>query len=445
MSDVQPADLVVSGRYVLTLDPQDAILENASVVIRDGRIVAIAPTDLVQERFTPARTIEHPDMAVMPGLIDCHVHTCQQLPRGLGEGMPVVQWLQRIVSFEAAMDEDEVSASARAACLEMIKGGTTGFIEACGNPLYADAVGEAIVASGLRGVLTRSTMEYPESDWETPPTFVMDADENLRASEALIDRWHNAANGRVSAWAGWRQQWNLSDETIVKLVQLARDRGVGFHGHLSTRRYGQVEHLDRLGVLGPEFVFAHAIRYTERELGLIKHYDVKINHNPGASMYGAYGAGIAGSFPEMIQRGVCVCIGCDSVASGMSLDMFQATRLASVLHKEVRQDASLIPPSTALRLAVTNGARACRWPDVGSLVAGNRADLIVVDVAQPHLQPLHDLVSNLVYCASGQDVVTTIVDGQVLMDNRVVEVMNERAVLAQAAEAATSVVKKWRA
>ena len=441
---MRDVDLLLTGGWVLPQERPGEALPNATVAIAGDRIVDVGPAADVAERVQAARTIDCSGKAVLPGLVDCHVHTCQQLARGLADDVGVLEWLTRIVAFEGVMDADDVYHSARAACLEMIKSGTTAFIEGCANPFYIDAAGQAMAESGIRAVLTRSTMEIQEPDWTVPDPFLMDGEANFEGTRQMIQRWNGAADGRVAAWCGWRQQWNLTDELLARIIRLARDCGVGLHGHLSTRRYGQIELLDRLGVLGPDLVFAHAIRYTAREIDLIAHYGVKIDHNPGASMHGAYGSAPAGQYPEMLEKGVCVCLGCDGAANGNTLDMFQTMRLAATLHKEVRQDPTVISAAQALQMGTVNGARACQWEDVGVLAPGKKADVIVVDLMQPHLLPLHDVTNNLVYCASGQDVVTTICDGKVLMEDRRVLVMDERRALAEANERAEQIAVRWR-
>lgn len=435
MAGAVQADLLLTGGWVVTGAADGSVIPNGAVAIAGNRIAAVGPAAEVARRGSAARTIDCAGQAILPGLIDCHVHTCQQLARGLADDIPVRAWLEKIVAFESAMDEEDVYWSARLALLEMIKSGTTGFIEGCANPFHVDAVGRALEESGMRGALTRSCMEIPESDWKTPDAFVMSAEENLSGTARMIDRWHGKADGRIQGWVGWRQQWNLSDELLVRIVRLARERGVGLHGHLATRRFGQIEHLDRLGVLWPDMVFAHAIRFTGREVDLIRHYDLKIDHNPGASMHGAYGSAVAGQFPELLERGVRVCLGCDGAANNNTLDMFTEMRLASTLHKEMRQDAGVISPRQALAMATRHGAAALMHGDrLGVLAEGRLADVITVDLAQPHLQPVNDVVSNLVYCAGGRDVMTTIVDGRVLMENRKVATMDEKETLARAGE-----------
>lgn len=436
-------DLLLLGGHLLT-EASAGIVPNGAVAILGDRITEIGPAETVRAAVNPRRTIDCSGKVVLPGFVDCHVHTCQQLSRGLADEVDVDEWMRRIVWFEAVMTEEDVAASARAACLEMIKAGTTGFMEACANPLYVDAVGEAIRDSGLRGILTRSTVELSAGNWALPAPLVMDAAENLRATRRMIEKWHGESDGRISAWCGWRHLSNMSDQLVKDLVALAREFDVGLNGHLAVQEYGEVEYLDRLGLLGPDMLFSHGIRLSARDLELIAHYDVKISHNPGASTHGAYGSATVGRFPEMLDRGICVGLGSDSAAGGNKVDVLRLAYLAAVVHKEVRQDPAAISAVKALEMATRNGALALGWHDVGFLAAGSKADIAVVDATQPHLLPLHNVANNLVYCGSGQDVVTTIVDGRVLMENRNVLVMDESDVLAEASARADQIVGRWQ-
>jgi 5-methylthioadenosine/S-adenosylhomocysteine deaminase len=437
------ADLVLKADWIITHDRPGIVFKNAAVAIKGNSICDVGAAQEVANRTNAKRVMDYPGKAILPGLVDCHVHTCQQLARGLADEVPVSEWLARIVPFEAEMDETDVHVSVQAACIEMIKSGTTGFMEACANPLHIDAAATAMEASGLRVNLTRSTMDLQQKDWTVPHPFLMSTEKHIAETTAMIRRWNGAASGRMSAWCGWRHRYDTSGDLLIALVKLAREHGVGLHGHLSTRHYGEVDDLDRLGVLGPDFLLAHAIRYTARELELIKRYDVKIDHNPGASMHGAYGSAVAGQFPEMLDRDICVGLGCDAAPSGNFLDMIEAVRLAATLHKEVRQNASLITASKALFMGTTDGARACGWKDVGVIAPGKKADIIVVDMMQPHLLPVHDVISNLVYCAKGSDVVTNIVDGRILMENRRVLSFDEHKVLTAAIDRAERVKARW--
>jgi 5-methylthioadenosine/S-adenosylhomocysteine deaminase len=444
MTGMVEADLLLRGGYVVPQERMGQVIEDGAVAIRGNRIVDVGAAAEVGARVRATRTIECGGRAILPGLVDCHVHTCQSTARGLADDVPVGEWLTRIVGFEAYMQEEDVVASVRLACLEMIKSGTTGFIEACMNPLYVDAAAEVVAEAGLRCALTRSNMEQREPTWDAPDAFIQGGESSVDATRAMIKRWNGAANGRINAWSGWRHAQDTSDELLIALVGLMDEFGVGLHAHLATRQYGEVERLERIGALRPGMVFAHGIRYTAREVELLKYHDVKIDHNPGASLHGAYGASRVGQFPEMLAQGVCVCLGCDAAANNNTLDMFRTMYLAATIHKDARCDASMIPAPLALQMATSNGARACGWDDLGALAPGKKADLIVVNLLQPHLMPIDNVINNLVYCASGQDVETTIVDGQILMEQRRVAGLDEAKILREAVESAERVKARWR-
>ena len=434
-------DLLLTGGIVVA--DSSHVIRDGAVAIQGERIVATGPSAELTKTVRAERVIDCTGKAVMPGLIDAHNHTCQSTARGLADDLPVTDWLNRVIGFEAALDDEDVAASVRLACVEMIRGGTTGVMEGCAPPDFVDTVGEVFAESGMRCILTRSTMEKPDPTWSVPKSFLRDAATNLRETRAMLKRWHDTNGGLVHAWPAYRHAQDVSAELVVELCKLVDEFGVGLHAHQSTRRFGEIEFLDELGVLRPEMVFAHAIRYSRREMELIRAHGIKLNHNPGASMHGAYGASTLGHYPELVAMGVCVAIGADGAANNNTLDMFREMRLAATVHKEARMNSTVIPARVAFDMATVNGATACRWPDVGRLAPEMKADLIVVDVMRPHLVPHHDIVSNLVYCANGHDVVTTIVNGRVLMEDGIVTVFDEAKVIRDALRSAERVLQRW--
>lgn len=426
------SNLLLLNGILLTGEEDQAPMREGGLAIRGNQIVAKGKTAALKEEFPSFRQIDCSGMLLIPGLIDTHVHTCQQIARGIADEMPGNAWLERVVNFEALMNEEDVYWSTILACLEMIKSGTTCFVEACANPLYYDAVGEAIKESGLKAILTRSTVEIPDSDWIFPGSFVETSSQALENSLKMIEKWEGAGEGKIRAWFGCRQIWNVSEELLKEMTQMAERMGVGIHTHAGTRRTGQIEGLEKLELLGPHLLIAHSIRYSRREIELIKKYNVKICHCPAASMHGSYGSAAIGLFPEMIEKGVTVSLGCDGAANNNKLDMIEEMRMAAMIHKEARIDPKAIPKETAFRMATLNGARAIGWEDkIGSLAIGKRADITIVDFKKPHLVPIFDPLSNLVYASNGQDVKTVIIDGEIIMEDRVVRTLDEEEILRQ--------------
>ena len=357
--------------YVLPQQRPGQVIEHGAVAIQGNKIVDVGPADRLQATTRAVRTIDCTGRLVMPGLVDCHVHTCQSTARGLADDVPVSEWLDRIVGFEAFMDEQDVVASVQLACLEMIKSGTTGYIEACLNPLYVDAAAEVVASSGLRCALTRSNMQQKEPTWDAPDDFLEGADTSLQATRDMIKRWNGAANGRISAWSGWRHAQDLSDEMLLDLVKLMDEYGVGLHAHLGTREYGEVDRLDRLGALRSGMVFAHGIRFTAREIELLKLTTSRSTTTPCQP-------------PRLLRRlpsrsvsrdarqGHLRLPRLDAGANNNTLDMFRTMYLAATIHKDARGDATIIPAPVALQMGTTNGARACGWSDVGVLAPATR-------------------------------------------------------------------------
>ena len=206
-----------------------------------------------------------------------------------------------------------------------------------------------------------------------------------------------------------------------------------------------IEYMDSIGILGPNWVLTHMAILSEKELRMLKEKDVKVCHNPGASMHGAYGACIVGKFPEMIAMGITVVLGTDSSSANNSLDMFRAMYEVATAHKEIRLVPDLIPPEKALEMATIDGARALMWNDeIGSLEKGKKADVIVIDSHRPNWIPMHDfsIVPNLVYSGSGDDVETVIIDGQIVMENRQFKTINPNDVLEEAQKCTEKIVSK---
>jgi 5-methylthioadenosine/S-adenosylhomocysteine deaminase len=274
--------------------------------------------------------------------------------------------------------------------------------------------------------------------------------------EAVVQRWHGRAGGRIRGAYGVRIDVNASPELLEGAHRLAERDGVLVEMHTQTNQarlawmretlgHSTIELLESRGLLGPRWLLIHCVHLTNAEVELLHRRDARVSHNPGASTHGCYGAFSRGKFPEMIAKGVTVGLGCDSTAANNSLDMFRAMNLAATVHKEVRLVPDLIVPEKALEMATIDAARAIGWDDeIGSLEAGKKADVIVVDARRPNLVPAHpfSIVPNLVYSGDGADVETTIVDGRVLMEERRFLTLDPSAVLDRAHSAAERIVRQ---
>jgi 5-methylthioadenosine/S-adenosylhomocysteine deaminase len=330
-------------------------------------------------------------------------------------------------------------------CLEQIRAGVTSFAEPGGQFVcgMARAVGEA----GLRAKLAKSVMDCGEG---LPAHWQLSADEELETQVADFERFHNTADGRIQVWFGLRTIFNNSDDLITRTKELADKYGVGIHMHVAEaksevdyviERFGEptVTHLDRLGVLGPNLLAVHAVWLTNAEIDLFKQHDVKVSHNPASAMRVLGFAKI----PQMIEKGVCVSLGTDGASSSNRMDIVDEMWLASLIHKGWRLDPTVVPSEAILRMATRDGARALLDEGrYGSLEAGKKADLIVIDPHGPSMMPVNDRIAALVTALHSTNVRSTMCDGRWLMRDRKVLTLDEDAIIREATERANAIYQR---
>jgi 5-methylthioadenosine/S-adenosylhomocysteine deaminase len=453
-SDGEAVLVIHNADDVITVDQDRRIVRNGSVVIRGNRIERVVKATDVSDQELRGRVIDAAGKILLPGLIDTHIHTTKQLNRGLADEVELRDHLlERQFPFEAQMDEEDAYWSSLACTLELIRSGTTCFIEA-GNH-YPDATGRAIEESGMRGIVARTASDLEKSLQGSLPErlFREHTDDILAKSTATVERWNGAADGRIRAWFQVRITYLGSDRLCRESKRLADLHGVGFEAHCTTswenrqtvyRQFGSSElrRLERLDALGPNVMLVHMGWVEDADLHLLRDHDLKISHCPGSSLHASMGSIVNGKIPTYLALGATVGLGSDSAGSNNSLDMFRNMYLMSA-HKEVHHDARLLPAETALEMATINGARVALWDDeIGSLEPGKRADMILVDAWRPEMQPVHNPVSNLVYSANAGCVDTTIVDGRVLMEGRRVKTLDTTRILEEASRRAPAIARR---
>jgi len=450
------AELLIKGGIVITADKDRRIIKNGSVVIDDDKIVSVGKTEEISKKFTSVgEVIDASGKIIMPGLIDTHIHHTQMLARGIADDVDLVTWIHdRILPYEAALDNDSTYLSAMLACLEMIKTGTTTAIDPGGYRM--ENVAKALSDSGMRGLISWASMDAFTERRTIPKEIYTTTDEAIKANEKLIQEFHRSLNDRIRVRAGIRIETNASDRLVKEINELAKKYNTGVEMHAAVARE-QVEFvrektglpvvkwLNSLNVLGPHWLLIHMGWIDDEEVEIIKNKDVRIAHVPGASMKGAYGSGRFGKFPELISKGVTVGLGCDSSAANNSIDMFRAMWQVAALHKEVRYDPALISPEEAFEMATINAAKAVQWENqIGSIEVGKKADLILLNINRSNWIPVHDfsIIPNIVYSGDGHDIETVIIDGRIVMRNRKVLTINEDELLNKAQKAAEKVIDK---
>ena len=423
--------LVVTGGTVVTMDGAGRVLTPGALAIDGGEIVAVDTVAAVRAAYRGRQTIDATGQVVLPGLINTHTHAPMVLYRGLADDLALMEWLERyIFPAEARTVSPEfVRAGTRLAVLEMIQSGTTTFADMY---YFEEAIADETRRAGLRGVLGQTVIQFPVADAKTPA-------EALARAEAFIRAFQGDA--LITPAVAPHAMYTLDGPTLQAARALSEKYGVPTLIHLAEteaevqnarERYGAtpVEFLDRLGFLGKGVLAAHGVWVNDAEMATLQARGVGVSHNPESNMKLA--SGVA-PVPAYLRGGTRLGLGTDGAASNNDLDMFEAMRMASLLHKLQSRDPRAVNAQQALGMATIGGARALGLETrIGSLETGKRADVITVSMASARQTPLYDPVSHLVYATQGGDVRTTIVDGRVLMRDRRVLTLDEAAVRREA-------------
>jgi len=446
--------LIKNADWLVTMDRDRRIIRDGAVAIEGSTISSVGKTSEVERACKAQTVIDARDKLVLPGLIEGHVHNTQILPRGLADECDPGEWLRRVPgTFEPAMTPEDAYWAVMLCQLEMLKAGTTCFID-IGND-FPDETAQAVGQSGLRGIIALGVYDLGETGlMKIPAGWMQSADKAMERAEKVVKRWHGSLEGRLRASFSLRVHQNSSDELCRGLKALADRYRVLLQSHVayslgsveaSKRRWGHrdVERFDKLGLLGLNFLAAHNGWLNFREIKLYKEHDVKVAHCPGASLHGTYGAMAHGLFPEMVEMGITVCLGSDSGAAGNFMDVVRSMYLAAGCFKDRRLDPSIMPAETVLEMAIINGARAALWEDeIGSLEEGKRADITIFNMNRPEWRPVYNPINTLVYSATGASADTVIVDGRVLMQGREVRTLDEEEILRKAQEAGLRVLER---
>ena len=428
------ADIIIKNGYILTMDPIKGDLEKGVVVIENGTIKEIAATT----DETADTVIDAKGSVIMPGLVNTHTHAGMSLFRGYADDLPLATWLgEHIWPAEAQLTGDDLYIGTKLACLEMIKSGTTLFADMY---IHLDDVSKAVEDSGIRAALSYGMIDLGDKE---------KAEHELKEGKRFVQKWNGAADGRITAMYGPHAPNTCSQEFLIKVKEQAALDGVKIHIHVleteaelnqMKEQYGMcsVNMLDEIGFLGSDVLAAHCVWLSDGDIEILKERGVSVSHNPVSNM--KLGSGIA-PVPKYLERDVNIALGTDGCASNNNLDMFEEMKIAALLHKVDALDPALVKANQVLEMATVNGAKALGI-ESGVLKEGYRADVIIVDMNKPHLTPMYEVASHLVYSARGSDVKTTIVDGKVLMDDYKVLCMNEQEVMDAARKASEELVQR---
>jgi len=435
---VRQVSLIVTGGTVITVDPARRVLTSGALAIDGTDIVAIDTPEAIARAYRSPQTIDATGAIVMPGLINTHTHAPMVMYRGLGSDLALMDWLQKYIFPAEAKTVTPafVRTGTRLAVLEMIQSGTTAYADMY---YFEEEIAAVTREAGLRGVLGQTILKFPVPDAKTPQ-------DGLARTEAFIKQFKG--DPLVVPAVAPHSLYTLEADTLQACAALARKHGVPILIHLAeTRdevgiareqhRMSPTMYLDSLKLLGPDVLAAHGVHVSSEDIDVIKQRGVAISHNPESNMKLA--SGVA-PVVKYLAANVTIGIGTDGAASNDDLDMFEAMRQTAFLQKLSTNDPKATPAPVVLEMATRLGARALGLEKItGSLEVGKRADLLIVGTDASRQIPLYDPVAQIVYVTRGDDVKTTIVNGNVLMRDRKVLTLDEAKVKAEARAASAQV------
>lgn len=440
-------DLYIRGGWVLTLDREKRIIRNGAVVVEDGVVVDVGKRDVLDPQYKRYADvfIDAERDIVMPGLINTHVHLVQGLLRHCADYLPLIKWLkERIWPLQGNYKPQEALASAKLVVLEMVKSGTTTFLETGLVGRYGpDNIIDFIYETGVRAVVARHVMDmkgYALEESAIHEGLVETGDVSFNDTLRLYHKYHGRDN-KIWIWFGPRTPGAVSVELYREIVEKARELKTGITMHLAevredveytTRVFGKkpVEFAHWLGLTGRNVVLVHVIWVDDDEIDLLARSETNVSHNPSSNM--KLGSGAA-RVSDMLRAGVNVSLGTDGGPSNNTYDLIREMRNAALLQSLRTLDPRAIRAEEVVEMATVRGARALSIDSlVGSIEKDKRADIIILDYWVPHLHPLVNPLSHLVYAASGSDVKHVVVDGKLIVFNRRVLTIDEERVVEEA-------------
>ena len=434
------AELVITNGILLTMGQEIDPVFCGSIAISDGRIAALAANSEIERTFDAVKTIDARGGVIMPGLINSHTHAAMTCYRGMADDLPLMEWLNHFIfPAEAKSNGDQVHWSTLLACAEMIRSGTTTF---CDMYLFEDRVAHAAKQAGMRAVVGEVLYDFPSPHYGP-------IEQGLEFTESLIQYWEK--DPLITVAIEPHALYTCSPALLKRCRQMADRYGVPLIIHLSEtqseieevyKKYGKrpVDHLENLGLFSSPLIACHCVWLTEEEMDLLARRKVRVVHNLESNLKLA--SGVA-PVPELLSRGVVVGLGTDGCASNNNLDLFQEMDFVAKVHKVHRLDPTVMPAQAVLEMATLGGARVLGMEkEIGSLEVGKKADVIILDLNKPHLQPVYNIVSHLVYSATGADVRDVIIDGKVIMENRKLLTLDEGKILARIGELRKEIVER---
>lgn len=418
-------DLLVKGKYILTMNDKLEIIQDGFVAVKDGKIQAIGKGP---EAPAAKEIMDTGNSIIMPGLINTHTHAAMAYFRGLADDLPLKTWLNDHIwpAEKKYLNPNFVRISSELAILEMIKSGTT-----CFNDMYffEEITGEVAEKAGIRAMLGEAILDFPTPSSKTPQ-------DTIDRTISQADQFKNSELVKIAVAP--HAIYTCSKEYLEKAAQVAKEKNLLVHIHLSEtkqeileakEKHGKspVKYLDELGLFENKTIAAHGVWLDDDDIDILFKKKVAIGHCPISNMKLA-----SGIMPltKVLKKDITVGLATDSAASNNTLDLFSEMRISALIHKVTGNDPSLAKASEIINMATMGGAKALGLEEkIGSLEVGKSADMITINLDRPHLSPIYDVYSHLVYCTCQNDVDNVIINGKVVMKNGETKTLEESNIL----------------
>jgi len=438
-------DLIIENANIITMDERDTVL-SGSVLVENGIIKAIGKIEGVKKNDLPAKLIDAEGAFLLPGFVQTHVHTGQTLFRGMADDVELLDWLSKYIwPMEAAHNEKSVYESARLSILEMVLSGTTTFLD-IGLVRHTESIFKALDESGIRGIVCKMLMDKSGSK-AIPGEDIRDSENEIRS---LFTKFHNSSDGRLMLGIGPRFALSMSEESLIRSAELARELSLIITTHSSEnineiievrKRYNDsnISFLNRCGISGKNAIIAHCIWLENRDYEILKETGTSVAHCPTANLKLASGFA---RVPEMLDYGINVTLGADGAPCNNNLNLLNEIRLSALIHKP-RVGPKKMDAKTVLKMATIYGARALGLENkIGSLEIGKRADMILISNKAAHINPYNNPYSAIVYSSCVSDIRYVIVGGEIICKDGIHYLWDTDEVVMKADEEKRRLIKR---
>ncbi|MGN8875928.1 amidohydrolase family protein [Pseudoflavonifractor sp. HCP28S3_F10] len=445
-------DTIIKNAYLITMNGKREVLPGACIAVEGDKILAVGDSSLLKE-YQAGRVIDAAGKYVFPGFISTHSHLFQTMLKGLGRDKFLLDWLNSSVRVALHnYDEETIYYAALNGCIEAIRSGTTTILDFMyAHPIKGldDCVTQAFEDIGIRGILGRAYSNVSTFPPEIACPMVETEQDFFDDVRRLEKKYRD--HSRIGVCMAPGIIWDHTDDGFREMRRTADELHMPITMHLvetpdddafSQQMYQEdtIPHLEKLGVLGPDFIAVHCVYMRDEDLETFKKYGVKVSHNPNSNMVLA--SGVA-RIPEMLEKGITVSLACDGSASNDTQNMLETIKAASLMQKVYHRDPSLMPASAVVELATLGGAKALgREDSLGSIEPGKKADLVIFDPISPFSNPVHDPVSALVYSSSPSNIHTVLVDGKVVLENGHMTTVDEEKILREAQRLGARLVER---